>query len=277
MRVGQDTFLIQVGNSKNSAIKIKGLNGQEILVDTDYNKYKHSVQIGRIYALPITISAKYDNSEPLTIGDIVVFHHFVCQPDHKVPIGENVYRAEMFHIYAKIEEEQVKPLEDIIFVEPILEAKENMFAGTIQLKSEQSLLPQQGIVFAASKKAKEKGVLVGDKVYFTGNADYWMKIVDKNMYRMRVRNIVAIERSGELICLEDKILVKEEANNEPKKLFCEESKLQKNGEIIKVGKEIKGLDEGQKISFVNGIHGSVNHTGNNYSFVELRHINYIIK
>lgn len=275
MKVAADMFLVQVSDSKNSFIKIKGLNGEYLSVDTDYNKTKHSVQIGKIFATPIAITDKYENDTPVSIGDIVVFHHFVCMPDHRMPIENNVFRAEYFHIYGKIENDSIMPLEDIIFVEPILEPEENMFAGNIQLKSHREYLKQQGIVFAASKKARSMGVLPGDKIFYTHNADYPMEITGKHLFRMRIRNIVGIERDGELVCLSDKIMVKEGIDDEPKKLFCEEQKLQLKGKVVAVGDRLKGVESGQNVSYYNGIGGSVNHTGGKFSLVELRHINYI--
>ncbi len=275
MKVAADIFLVQVTDSKNSFIKIKGINGESLSVDTDYNKTKHSVQIGKIFATPIAITNKYENDTPINVGDVVVFHHFVCMPDHKMPIESNIFRAEYFHIYGKIENDTIMPIEDVIFVEPILEPKENMFAGSIQLKAERGYLKQQGVVFAASKKAKAMGVLPGDIIFYTHNADYPMEIVGKQLYRMRIRNIVGIKRNGNLVCLSDKILVKEGVDDEPKKLFCEEQKLQLKGEIVEVGSKLKGVNKGDKVSYYNAIGGNVSHIGSKFSLVELRHINYI--
>lgn len=276
MKVASDTFLIQVPESKKSFIQIKGLNGEYLSVDTDYNKYKHSVQIGVVFALPISITAKYENDTPINIGDVVVFHHFVCMPDHKMPMDGNIYRCEYFHIYGKIENDMIVPIEDVIFVEPILEPEEKMFAGSIQLKSHREYLKQQGVVFAASKKARSMGIQPGDKVFYTSNADYPMKVVGKDLFRMRIRNIVAIERDGELICPSNKVLVKQTSAGK-QSLFCKEVGLQLKGEVSAVGDKLKGVEKGQKVSYYVGIGGSISHTGDQYSLVELRHINYIIE
>lgn len=278
MKVAKDTFLIQVHNDRNSDIGIAGVNGSKIIIDTDYNKYKHTVQVGSIYACPVRITDQYTYDQPLEVGDIVVFHHFVCQPDHKVGFAENVYRAEYFHIYAKIENDNVMPIEDAIFVIPILEDESNMYAGKIRIKTFQENLKQQGIVFAASKRARAAGILPGDKVFFTASADYSMNVLDKDMYRMRIRNIVAVERDGELVCLEGKVLVKEDPQEKKMGIFDDvRGGTQMTGTVISVGKSAQGVKPGEKIAYYAGTTGSIDYKGDKYGFIELRHINYVIE
>lgn len=275
MIVAQDTFLICVDRPKNNTLEIKGIGDKNLVIDTDYNKYSHAVQIGTIYALPVNVSAKYVYDLPLQIGDRVIFHHFVCQLDHKINIAENVYRAEYFHIYAKIENDMIEPIEDLIFVEPIMEPESNMFAGHIQLKSQRELIKKQGVVFAASKSAKSKGIYPGDKVHFTQSADYSMKVIDKSFYRMRLRNIISIERDGEIVCLDDRILIKvlpESLENKP--AFEGKKNLQLKGEVISVGSKIIGLNKGDKVDFFSAMDGGIVLNGNHLCIVELRHINF---
>ncbi len=289
MIVAKDTFLIQVDRAKNSTLGIKGINGKDIVIDTDYNKYKHSTQIGRIFATPIRITSKYQYDLPLNINDVVVFHHFVCQPDHKTNFGEGVYRCEYFHIYAKLEGwvkgvgteakdgYDIMPIEDVIFVEPILEDESNMYSGVIQTKPHREYLKQQGIVFAASKKARSKGILSGDKVFYTKDADYQIKVVDANLYRMRLRNIVAIERDGKLACLADRIIVKEiKEENKAGILDSPVENSQRKGTVVAVGTELRNaVIAGQVIYYYNGVNGSFTYNGEPYAFIELRNINYI--
>ncbi|HYD92472.1 MAG TPA: hypothetical protein VEA37_13425 [Flavobacterium sp.] len=235
------------------------------------------MQIGKIYAIPIAVTSKYEYDTKLNVNDTVVFHHFVCQPDHKMSFGENVYRSEYFHLYAKIENEKVMPIEDVIFVEPILEDESNMFIGSIRLKPHREYLKQQGVVFAASKRAQSKGVLPGDKVYFTKDADYPMNISGAGLYRMRIRNIIALERNGELTCLSDKLIVKEiKEENKVGILIGGKNQRQLKGEVMLVGKEVKGVKEGEVINYFNGLTGSIIKDGEVYSFVDVRNINYII-
>lgn len=290
MKVAKDTFLIRVESDRNSHTGIDGINGKKISIDVDYNKYKHTTQIGEIFACPIKITSQYIYDLQLKEGDIVLFHHFVCQPDHRVNIGENIYRAEYFHLYAKMHfyigakpvsgwkiAHKIFPLEDIIFVEPILEDEDNLFAGKIRIKTHRENLKQTGIVFALSNMAREAGICEGDKVFFSANADYQMKVVDKELYRMRIRNIAAIERDGKIVCLHAKILVKEIGPENSSGIFTDVKKNQQTkGVVESVGKNISGIEVGQEISYFNSSLGSIEYKGNTYAFLELRNINYII-
>lgn len=274
MKVAKDTFLIHV-KSANKSTGVVGISGSNLVVDTDYNKFKHSTMVGKIYAQSIQVTSQYLYDTPLNVGDDVVFHHFVCQPDHKVQAFENVYRAEYFHIYAKIVNEMLEPLEDAIFVEPIKEKEEDLFCGLIKKKTQAGLVQQKGIVFAASKKARAWGILPGDKVHFTRNAEYEIKFLEKDLYRMRIRNILCVERNGELICLQNKILVKA-MDYVPEPGQFKDSSLQLQGEVVCVGKEVACVDVGDTINYFTSIAGGVDINGSKYYFLEPRHINYIV-
>jgi co-chaperonin GroES (HSP10) len=287
VKVQKDTFFIRVQGDRNAEIGVVGATGEKIIVDTDYNKYKHTTQIGYIHALPIRITELYKNDTPLNVGDCVVFHHFVCQQDHR--IEEGIYRAEYFHIYGKLigraegdysamsDGWGIQAIEDAIFVEPVLESEDNLYAGKIRIKTFQENIKQQGIVFAASKQAKLQGIQDGDRVFFTASADYKMKIIDKDLYRMRIRNIIAVERGGRLVCLHDKILVKEFGNAADNKFFVNARKSpQKIGEIIQVGKNVQGVTAGANLSYFDGVQGVIKWGGDTYSVIELRNINYLI-
>lgn len=266
MRVGKDTYIVKVDTPKRDTIGVAGIK-----VDTDYNKYKHSTQIGTIVACPVALSDQHEKDGDLKEGDTVVFHHFICQPNHKV--DENVYRCEYLHIYGKVEDSKLQAIEDVIFVEPILEPKENMYMNGFQIKPYQEMLPLQGIVYSASKRAMARGVMPGDKVFFTKNADYEMKINDKYLYRMRIRNIVSIERDGKLISFKDRLIVKPFL---PKTQFMDARvSSQLFGEIQYVGDDIKGVDVGDIIGYYNGVNGDVIYNGEKYAFIELRNINYL--
>ncbi len=291
LKVQKDTFLIRVESDRNADLGIVGGNGKKIIVDTDYNKYKHTTQVGQIFACPITITEQYGYDTPLMVGDRVIFHHFVCQPDHKIEVPEetNIYRAEYFHLYAKLFPSPIKmrnmlrcswevhPLEDIIFVEPIMESEDNLYAGKIRIKTHQENLKQTGIVFAASKRARAMGVQDGDKVFFTSNADYQLKVGDMDLYRMRIRNIVAIERDGKLICLADKILVRQITDNKTPLFLDAHVSAELNGIVKAVGSEAKGIKINELVSYYNGSLGSLEYQGETYSMIELRNINYIIE
>lgn len=273
MKLASDTFLIKVNTPVKSDSGIKGINGSSIKIDTDFNKYNYSQQIGTIHTLPIFITDKYHNDTEINVGDTVVFHHFVCQKDHLVDHIQNLYRLEYFHIYAMIKENEIIPIEDVIFVEPIMEKEEDIRMGSLQVKSKPELLVGQGTIFALSKKSKEAGLMMGDNVYFTKNADYPMTITDKNLYRMRLRNIIIVKRDDNIICPKGRVLIKEFPRKKSGYTF-DKGTLQMKGEVIQVAEDIKTVKKGDLIDFFSKIGGGLEITGAMFYLIDERHINY---
>jgi len=276
MKVSADNYLIEVESNSRKTLDIIGINGEKIIIDNDYNKNSHSCRIGKIYALPISVSSKYKNDVELNVGDDVVFHHFVCKPDHKMPVGENIYRAEIFHIYGKIQDGQLIALEDVLFIDPIQEKEEDLFCGMIQVKVFKKAVQQKGYIYALSKTAKDLGAEVGDIIYYTENADYKMNIGERDLFRMRIRNILAIERNGELICLRNRIFVKQDkVEDKVGSLISLTTQSELHGEVVIVGKDITEVKQGDKVSYFNGIVGDIVINGDKLSFVDIKNINYI--
>jgi co-chaperonin GroES (HSP10) len=273
MRLIKDVFLIRANKNMNKSIII---GGKTLTVDTDFEKYRHATQVGEIAFSPKIIDKEYLYNTPLNDGDKIVCHHFVCQPDNLISINnEEFYQCEYYNIWAKIEGEKIKPLEDFIFVEPILEPESNLYSGSLQVKREREYLKNQGIVFALSKSARAAGLKMGDRIFFTNNADYDIRLLDKNLYRMRIRNIIGVEREGELVCLNDKILVKE-INSEKKVngLLYAENKREKTGEVKLVGDGITEIRRGEIVSYFNGLSSSLTYKNIQYAFITEDQINY---
>jgi co-chaperonin GroES (HSP10) len=277
MLVNKDSFLIEVDKPQLNALNIKGINGS-LLVDTDYNKYKHATQIGKVVATPIRLTPQYLNDTPINVGDTVVFHHFVCQPNNKVRfMEEEVYRADYFNIYGKVEGGKLIPIEDVFFVTPILEPEENMYEGVLQIKPHREYIKQYGIVHSVSSSLSNLGLMPGDKIFFTKNADYEMTISEELLYRMRTRNIVTIERDGELICLKDKLIVRQFPKIERVGVLLSAKRTgEQRGEVVRVGENSKGVVVGEVVSYFNGSSGTFEYKGETYSIIELRHINYVV-
>ena len=196
MRVAKNNFLVEV-DSQFVQPKIKGF-----FIDTDFNPKLLSTKIGRIHSLSVGVYApnRYDN--PLSVGSEVVFGHLVCLDKNRVK--DNVFMCPYHSIFAEIKNEELFPLEDILFCEPIKEA--DYVVGGYSIEGKVS--GTRAKVFKVSKYADSVGVKVNDIVYFTKNADYGMDIMGKELYMMRVRNIIGIERDGELMTFGNKLLVK---------------------------------------------------------------------
>lgn len=268
MKVKADTFLIKVTQTTNNRIG-------NFIIDTDYNKYNHAVQIGEVTHLPITITPQYKYDNVINVGDTIIFHHFVVQPDHKIKAMENIYKCEYFHIYAIIKQGELIPIEDAIFVEPIEETTEDLYRNGLRVKMVEGKKMKTGIVFASSKQAQSFGVLSGDKVFYGANADYPMKVVGKDLYRMRIRNIFAIERKGEIICTNGQVLVKNIPIKDEKSLKnVQKSKLK--GIVVKKGEGTETVEEGDEVVYYNGLGTDIEITGESYNFVNIKNIDYIL-
>ncbi len=273
----RDTFLLRADKDLNSRLNIKGHNGLPLFLDTDFNKYQHATQFGEIAFVPLSITDEYINDVPLKVGDKVIIHHFVVNQENIIEAdGEKLYRCEYHQLWSKIEGTYMQPLEDFIFVEPMMEPENALRSesGLLHIKRNPQKMRNTGIVFSASKAAKAKGLRMGDRVFFTNDADYDIKIVEKEYYRMRLRNIIAVERDGRLLCLSDKMIVKEI----PKEAFSGLLRLQDNrnkkGKVLNIGQEIKGVGIGDTVSYFNGSSTALSYNGEHYAFLTAEQINY---
>lgn len=277
MKLIKDLFLIHADLESQHISSITGHDGNKLFLDTDYQKYKHAVQIGTVAYSPQIIDKEYSNDNKVIDGDTVLFHHFVCQPDNKVVHdGKELYKCEYFHIWAKIVSGNLEPLEDFIFVEPIAQPEDSKKTNSgLVLPSEKKFISNCGRVFALSQKAKINGLRVGDIVFFTNDADYDINVEGKDLYRMRMRNIIGVERSGKLTCLSDKMLVLDVTDSVTKDgLVYKKSERDRCGIVYNIGHNIKGISLGDKVNFFNGLTSQLMYGGQMYSFLKTEDINY---
>lgn len=279
MQLIKNTFLLTIDAELHRTTKIKGINGKYLTLDTDTDKHRYATQIGLICHVPASIGAEFNCDTPLKENDVICFHFHVSQQKHAIRIENKEYfKCPYFEIWCKIENETIIPLEDYIFVEPILESEDDLFCQSFRRKPYQEEIKSTGIVFAASNSAKKSGVNIGDKVFLTKNADVEIEILGKKLWRVRVRNIIGIEREGKLVCPKNKILVKELESTKRESLFIvqDENKKERKGAVIIAGIDI-GIHAGNKISFHNGVARThLEYKGENYAYLTADNINYII-
>ena len=275
MKVIKDTFLIRADRDLNRTTKVKGHDGNYLVIDADVNEFEHATQIGTVGHVPEIIDIKYRYDTPIFENDVIIFHYHVTQSKHAIEInGEQFFKCPYFQIWCKIENETIVPLEDFIFVEPIMESEEEMFSGNIQTKLYQEEIKSTGIVYSVSSMATQLGIKEGDKVFVTSSADLEIEILGKKLWRMRIRNVVGIEREGDLICLNNKALVKEIfEESQPQFLTKGDDKKERAGEVVL--SNIKDLSVGDKISYHNGVNTSLTYKGELYSYISSVNINYI--
>lgn len=264
MLVSKNNFLVEVDS------QFVPMVAPGFFVDTDFNPRLLATKVGRIHAGSIRVDKPNIYDVPLNIGDDVVFGHNVCLKNNKV--SENVFRCAYHAIFAKIEGGEVLPVEEIIFCEPIVEPDTNIGGFVIS----GSVSKHAAKVYSMSKSAKSSGVQSGDVVFFTKDADYKVNILGKDLYMMRLRNIIGIERGGELRTFRGKLLVKNRTKLDEigaiKKIYFQTS-LQV-GEVLDGGDS--GINKGELLTYLNGPASIVRWKGESYSFIDERHIKYII-
>ncbi len=265
MLVSKNNFLVEV-ESQFVKPKIKGF---DFFIDTDFNPKLLSTKIGKIHTLSIGVTppSKYDN--PLHVGDLVVFGHLVCQAKNKVQ--ENVFMCPYHSIFAKIVNEQLQPLEEMIFCEPITDEDKNIGAFLVKGK----VSDKKAKVFELSNEVRKAGIQKGDTVFFTKNADYGVEVAGKLLYMMRIRNIIGIERDGELKTFRKKLLVKNTTKlgsiGDVEKIYAQTS-LQ-TGIVIESG--TTNITKGTELTYLNGTASIVNWKGEDYAFIDEVNIKYL--
>lgn len=270
-------FLIRADKDAKKITSIVGHSGDKLSLDTDFQKYNHATQVGEVAFSPQIIGSEFLNNTPIKDGDAVLFHHFVCQDDNQVKYnGETLYSCDYFHIWAKIVDSKLEPLEDFIFVEPILEPlSQTKTSGGLVLKAERTNLKNIGRIHSLSKASRKLGMREGDIVFFTNDADYDINVLGKDLYRMRIRNIIGVERNSRLICLSNKLLVLDITDAEVRKGLMHNKNIRdRTGVIYNVGADIKGLAIGDKINYFDGVSSRLNYMGKNYSFLTIEDVTY---
>ncbi|MES3018152.1 MAG: hypothetical protein V4721_10245 [Bacteroidota bacterium] len=262
MLVSKNNFLVEV-DSQFVQPAMKGF-----FIDTDFNPKLLSTKIGRIHTESIGVTAPSIYDVPLHQGDVVVFGHLVCQKKNMV--HDNVFRCAYHSIFAKIVNNELKPLEEIMFCEPMRD-EDQEFGGMI---IPGGVSGTRAKVFELSEACKKAGIQKGDIVFFTKNADYGIDVLGKELYMMRIRNVIGIERDGVLKTFRNKLLVKNVTQlgsiGSIDKIYHQTS-LQ-TGEVVESGKT--GIVTGSVVTYLNGIASIVRWNGVDYAFIDETHIKY---
>lgn len=231
MKLLKNVYFIQSDENANKSIK--GENGEELYLDTDFNPYTYTNKIGVIAETPKVCDHNYN----LKKGDTVLIHHSVVRELNEVVLGEEKYwRCANYNIFATINNQVLKPMRDFIFVDPIEDTHTHI--GDFQIKFDDKPLAQKGIISYLGEDIAKLGVLVGDEIQYTKNANYSVNVGDKELYRMRERNIRLITRNGVPVLLDDQILTKEDL-------------------VIYKADNVKNIHIGDKIGFLERVEPNV--------------------
>ena len=264
MRVARNKFLVEVSDQFVRP-NIKGLN----FIDTDYNPKILATKIGRVHSLPISVGQEFRYDVKLEVGDEIVFNHLICQTRNK--FSENIFFANYHSIFAVIREEVLIPLEDSMFCEKIMEP--NIEIGCFKVNG--SVSNKCATIFEASKFAQAEGIQKGDIVFFTKDADYPIDFSGKEFYKMHLRNIIGIERGGELKTFRNKLLVKDITElgkvGGLQKIYANTSL--RNGIVLDSG--TTGIEKGTELTYYNSSASVAHWKGQDYAFINEENIKYL--
>lgn len=265
MRIARNKFLVEV-NDQFVRPNIKGLE----FIDTDFNPKVLATKVGRIHSLPICVGAEYKYELKLNVGDEIVFNHLVCQDRNK--FSENIFFCQYYNIYGVIRDGELIPLEDVFFCTKIVEPDVNLGGFNIPGK----VSDKCATVIAKSDLVGKEGVLCGDIVYFTKNADYEIVISGHELYKMHLRNIIGIEREGKLKTFRNKLLVKDITElglvGGLEKIYANTSL--RIGIIQESG--TTGIEVGSKVAYYNGVASILRWKDEDYAFIAEENLKFII-
>jgi co-chaperonin GroES (HSP10) len=268
----KDTFFVSGDKDLNRKLPIKDANGNYMYLDADFNPYYYSTRIANIRFTPKIIGDEFIYDTELKADDSVLCHHFVLQDDNAITYGEEtLYRADYFHIFAKVESETITPLEDFIFVKPII--VEPTFMGNIQISFESEVKQGCGVVEFLGNNAKKAGLQVGDKVYYLRSAQYKIDFCGVEYFRMRTRNVLMVERDGALITFKNKVLLK--MVSEKEEIFKVEKRTS-IGIVTDINGGYDCLSVGHTVNYTKGLSLEINREGNDYILIDKKDINYIL-
>ncbi len=277
----QDNFFVTADADFNTTLPIVGVNGMRLVLDKKFDPYLHATRFGTIAEVPATFSQKSIDSHTLKKGDTVWFHHFVAQEKNKWMIkGEEFFQAHFEQIWAKVENDQLIPVEDYLFLSPIEETEEDVQFGAIQLRELGEVKKGVGICFAVSEYGKKMGINPGDKVHIIKSADYEVTIGENTLWRVRLQAVVCLEKDGHLIPLADKVIIAEEPRSDMAysgNLVIPISLRSKDiyGKVIAVGAQIGCVVEGNEVCFLHGVFTKFEINGSPFAILRKENIIYI--
>ncbi|MES2395793.1 MAG: hypothetical protein V4549_07310 [Bacteroidota bacterium] len=265
MRIARNKFLVEVSDQFVRP-NIKGLE----FIDTDFNPKILATKVGRINSLPICVGSEYKYETKLNVGDEIVFNHLVCQERNK--FSNNIFFCQYYNIFARIQNGELEPLEDVFFCHKIVEP-DTTFPG-FHIPGKVS--GKHATVMAVSALVAKEGVKVGDIVYFTKNADYEIVIAGNELYKMHLRNIIGIKREGKLTTFRNKLLVKDVTElgfiGGLEKIYANTSL--RVGVVMESG--TTGIAVGTRITYFNGVASVLSWKGEDYSFINEENIKFVI-
>tara|TARA_R100000458_G_C8275807_1_gene250978 strand:+ start:1535 stop:2116 length:582 start_codon:yes stop_codon:yes gene_type:complete len=180
---------VEVEKSHENSTYIKGKNNEkiELYLDSSYEPEFNARQYGTVYA----VSDKVKGVEP---GDKIYCHHFLVTEANRVKFIEDklVYKIQEPFIYAIVRNGKLKMLNNWVFVEQVKETEEDCKTESgIFFKANPEEEELHGILRHSNDELIEQGAKIGDRIIFSTNSEYVMKIEGEELMRMRNEDVLA--------------------------------------------------------------------------------------
>lgn len=180
-------------------------NGEAIYIETKFDPAKHARQYGKVVSVAPHIERykEFKDGIELMEGDKVWMHHFAiektkggAQPNKFIHDGNPYYVLSYSMFFAVERHGHFVPLGEFVFVRPKVVDKDyggltNPLMGNLSRKYAE-------VVYINRFCKRETGLEVGDTVALSGTGVYEMKIGGETLYRMRMRQLVAVRREVEI-------------------------------------------------------------------------------
>lgn len=183
-------FLVKLPKKFKDTITVAG---KELYLESKFREFENRYCYGKVVGVPL----KYET--PVKVGDTLYFHHHVVL-DAKAEIEKDIYLVR-YHpggghatqAYAYKRNKEIRLFSNWIFVGIEKQEGEKTKSGIILL--EPSVKKNFATILYESDELDREGIKKGDKVYFANNADYEMELDGETVYRMRMDDILYVEKS----------------------------------------------------------------------------------
>lgn len=181
--VGNEVY-IDIEKETNDTMSI---NGQEMFLDTDFNRLWHARQYGKVKYRPRRFRKEAEDNVDLQIGDKVYVHHFVIENTHQVDLyGEKLYWVQYPMCFCVVRDGEITMLNDYILAKPVLEPEENYITKSgLMIKPEAEYIDRVVKIVKTNHTSHEHGLEKDMVVTILRDADYEMEIEGEKYYVMR--------------------------------------------------------------------------------------------
>lgn len=188
----EDFVYIETDKDRKSIIK-KG--SVELFNDTSYNPLDKDnvVQDGTVLSVCTKAKDSYFGF-PLNVdikpGDHIYTHHFLTDSDNERKFnGKTYYEIRYENLYCRISDGKIIMLNDWNFVTPVVDETKISETGIV-LDYKQKNKLRVGIINHTCQSLIEKGLEVGDMVFFKQGREYEIDVEGTTYYRIHTNDII---------------------------------------------------------------------------------------